>query len=172
MRPYSEPIQVKGQCFANKVPIQKKKFGFAAAVNSVVVAVIRKAFAVDVVVSCHYILLLDSFFSLLTLLVFQAIKLRYCRRCYFCYCGHRIEINRKASRVGTFEVCVSTHVSLRMFIMQVLASQLPFLANRNAELAVPPLFWPDNCIKVGGHVAMLSGPTVYTLYCAVVLLLI
>ena len=73
-----------------------------------------------------------------------------------------MEINRKATRVGAFEVCVSTHVSLRMFIMQVLASQLPFLANRNAELAVPPLFWPDNCIKIGGHVALLSGPTVYT----------
>ena len=79
---------------------------------------------------------------------------------------HRIEINRKATRVGTFEVCVPTHVSLRMFIMQVLASQLPFLANRNAELAVPPLFWPVNCIKIGGHVALLSGPTVYSLYCA------
>ena len=51
-----------------------------------------------------------------------------------------------------------------MFIMQVLASQLPFLA----ELAVPPLFWPDNCIKIGGHVALLSGPTVYTLYCGLV----
>ena len=76
---------------------------------------------------------------------------------------HRIEINRKATRVGTFEVCVSTHVSLRMLIMLVLASQLPFLANRNAELAVPPLFWPDKCIKIGGHVALLSGPTVYTL---------
>ena len=66
---------------------------------------------------------------------------------FFCRC-HRIEINRKATRVGTFEVCVSTHVSLRMFIMQVLASQLPFLANRNAELAVPPLFWPDTCISL------------------------
>ena len=84
----------------------------------------------------------------------------------FQYLYHRIEINRKATRVGTFEVCVSTHVSLRMFIMLVLASQLPFLANRNAELAVPPLFWPDKCIKIGGHVALLSGPTVYTLYCA------
>ena len=52
--------------------------------------------------------------------------------------------------------------------MQILASQLPFLANRNAELAVPPLFWPDNCIKIGGHVALLSGPTVYTLYCGYV----
>ena len=81
--------------------------------------------------------------------------------------SHRIEINRKATRVGTFEVCVSTHASLRMFIMQVLASQLPFLANRNAELAVLPLLWPVNCIKIGGHVALLSGPTVYSLYCAV-----
>ena len=79
---------------------------------------------------------------------------------------HRIEINRKATRVGTFEVCVSTHVSLRMFIMQVLASQLPSLANRNTELAVPPLLWPVNCIKIGGHVALLSGATVYSLYCA------
>ncbi len=54
------------------------------------------------------------------------------------------------SQVGTFEVCVLTHVALRMFIMQVLASQLHFLANRNAELAVPPLFWPVNCIKNRG----------------------
>ena len=76
---------------------------------------------------------------------------------------HRIEINRRTTRVGTFEVCVSTHVSLRMFIMQVLASQLPSLANRNAELAVPPLFWPVNCIKIGGHVTLLSGTTVYSL---------
>ena len=57
-----------------------------------------------------------------------------------------------------------------MFIMQVLASQLPFLANRNDELAVPPLFWPDKCIKIGGHVALLSGPTVYTLYCVLTLI--
>ena len=54
-----------------------------------------------------------------------------------------------------------------MFIMQVLASQLHFLANRNAGLAIPPLFWPVNCIKTGGHVVLLSGPTVYSLYCAV-----
>ena len=74
-----------------------------------------------------------------------------------------IEINRKATRVRTFEVCVPTHVSLRMFIMQVLASQLPFLGHRNAELAVPPSFWPVNCIKIGGHVALLSGSTVYCL---------
>ena len=56
-----------------------------------------------------------------------------------------------------------------MFIVQVLASQLPFLANRNAELAVPPLFWPVNCIKIGTYVALLSGPTVYTLFCASVM---
>ena len=49
--------------------------------------------------------------------------------------------------------------------MQVLASQLHFLTNRNAELAIPPLFWPVNCIKIGGHVALLSDPTVYSLYC-------
>ena len=51
--------------------------------------------------------------------------------------------------------------------MQVLASQLHFLANKNAELAIPPLFWPVNCncIKIGRHVALLSDPTVYSLYC-------
>ena len=57
-----------------------------------------------------------------------------------------------------------------MFIMQVLASQLHFLANRNAGLAIPPLFWPVNCIKIGGHVALLSGPTVYSLYCGTTVL--
>ena len=51
-----------------------------------------------------------------------------------------------------------------MFIMQVWASQLPFPANKHAELAVPPLSSPVNCIKVGGHVKLLSG--VYFLYCA------
>ena len=51
-----------------------------------------------------------------------------------------------------------------MFIMQVLASQLHFLANKNAELAIPPLFWSVSCIKIGGHVALLSDPTVYSLY--------
>ena len=50
--------------------------------------------------------------------------------------------------------------------MQVLATQLHFLANRNAGLAIPLLFWPVNWIKIGGHVALLSGPTVHSLYCA------
>ena len=57
------------------------------------------------------------------------------------------KINRRVTRVGTSEVYVPTRVVLRMFIMQVLASQLHFLANRNAELVIPPLFWPVNCIK-------------------------
>ena len=79
---------------------------------------------------------------------------------------HRIVINRRVPRVGTFEACVPTHVALRIFIMQVLASQLLFLANRNAGLAISPLFWSVNCIKIGGHVALLSDPTVNCLYCA------
>ena len=52
-----------------------------------------------------------------------------------------------------------------MFIMQVLASQMLFLANRNAGQAISPLFWPVNCIKIGGHVALQSDPTVNCLYC-------
>ena len=53
-----------------------------------------------------------------------------------------------------------------MFIMQVLdlASQFHFLANRNAGLAIPPLLWPVNCIKIGGHVALLGGSIVHSLY--------
>ena len=62
------------------------------------------------------------------------------------------KVNRRVTGVGTFEVCVPTHVALRMFIMQVLASQLHFLANRNAGLAIPPLFWAVNCIKIAGHI--------------------
>ncbi len=56
------------------------------------------------------------------------------------------------------------HVALRIFIMQVLASRLHFLANKNAELAVPPLFWPVNCIKIGRHVALLSCSSIYFLF--------
>ena len=33
------------------------------------------------------------------------------------------------------------------------------------NLAVPPLLWPVNCIKIGRHVALQSGPAVYSLYC-------
>ena len=58
-------------------------------------------------------------------------------------------------------------VALCMFIVQVLASQLHFLANRNAGLAILPLLWPVNCIKIGGHVALLSDPTVHSLYSGV-----
>ena len=75
-------------------------------------------------------------------------------------------INSRVTRVGNFEVFASMHVALRMFIIQVLASQLHFLANKNAELAIPPLFWPVNCIKIGRHVALLSDPIVYSLYWA------
>ena len=52
-----------------------------------------------------------------------------------------------------------------MLNMQVLASQLTFLTNRDAELAALPIFWPINCIKNRKHVTLLSGPTVYSLYC-------
>ena len=30
---------------------------------------------------------------------------------------------------------------------------------------VPPLFWPVNCIKIQGHVALLSDSTAYSPYC-------
>ena len=47
--------------------------------------------------------------------------------------------------------------------MQVLASQLHCLTNRNAGLTVPPLLWPVDCIKLGVDVEQPSGPTVYSL---------
>ena len=53
---------------------------------------------------------------------------------------------------------VATHVALRMFIVH-------FLANKNARLDIPPLFWPVDCLKIGEHVALLSCPTVHSLYC-------
>ena len=46
-----------------------------------------------------------------------------------------------------------------------MASPLLFLANRNAGQAIPRLFWPVNCIKIGGHVELLSDPTVNCLFC-------
>ena len=57
-------------------------------------------------------------------------------------------------------MCRHAHVPLRMFIIRVLASQLPFLAHRNTELAIPPLFWPVSYIKIGEHVTLLSDSTV------------
>ena len=60
------------------------------------------------------------------------------------------ELNRRATRVETFEVCVPTHAALRMFIIQLLVSELHFVTNRNAEVAYPLLFSPGNCMKIGG----------------------
>ena len=51
----------------------------------------------------------------------------------------RIELRR--NYYGGSMVCVAAHVPLRMLPVQVLASQLHFLDNSNAELAAPPLFW-------------------------------
>ena len=45
---------------------------------------------------------------------------------------YRIENNQRVTLVETFVVFVSTHVTLRMFILQVLATKLHFLADRNA----------------------------------------
>ena len=44
-------------------------------------------------------------------------------------------MNRRASCVGTFEVFEAAHVALRTLLAIFAASQLHFLANRNAELA-------------------------------------
>ena len=75
-------------------------------------------------------------------------------------------MNREVTGVGSFEFYVPTHVALSTFIMQVLASQLYFLTNRNAGRAIPPLLWPFSCIKIGRHVPLLSDPTVHSLFCA------
>ena len=72
---------------------------------------------------------------------------------------------RAVTPVGTFEVCVPTHAALRIFIMQALASQLHFLTNRNAELAVPPLLWPVNYIKNRGTCGTAEWPYFFAGLC-------
>ena len=137
--------------------------------------------AVDNIHCCHFLLLYSYSLNKKRITFYSGSSLKGCKLHHFANLvtktmsvymeadiiasGTEYKINRKATRVGTFEVCVPTYVALHMHIMQVLASQLPFLANRNAELAIPPLFWPVNCIKIGEHVALLSGPTVYYLFC-------
>ena len=60
----------------------------------------------------------------------------------------RIGCIQKATQLLS-HACRITHVNV---IVQILASQLHFLGNNNAELAaVPPILWPVNCIDVGGH---------------------
>ena len=55
----------------------------------------------------------------------------------------------RSPRITTFEVCVPTHIALRMFILHALTSQWHFLTNRNAELVVAPSLWRVNCTEVG-----------------------
>ena len=45
------------------------------------------------------------------------------------------------------------------------AQSIALSGQRNAEPAVLALFWPVNCIKIGGHVALLgSCPSIYFLF--------
>ena len=74
------------------------------------------------------------------------------------YIRQRIENKQKDH---SREPCVAAYVALRMLIMHVLSSQLPFLANRNAEVAI---ILASESHKIGGHVALLSCPTVYSLW--------
>ena len=70
----------------------------------------------------------------------------------------------RVPHVGNFEVCVPTHYACSLF--RLWPVNCLFLTNRNAELAVPPLFWPVNCMKIGGHVVLLSAWLYcYSLYC-------
>ena len=57
-------------------------------------------------------------------------------------------------------------IALRMFIMRVLASQLPFQANKNAEIGCFAIILASQWHKNRGHAGLLSGCTVYSLYCA------
>ena len=59
---------------------------------------------------------------------------------------------------------MSAHVVLRHVISILSASQLHFLANKNTGWSKPV-----NCINVGRQFAVLSGPTVYSLYCVIII---
>ena len=71
------------------------------------------------------------------------------------------ELKRRATRVGNFEVFVPGIVHVHYVSS---GQSIAFFADENAELAVPPLFWPVNCINIGGQVALPTSPTFYSLY--------
>ena len=76
-------------------------------------------------------------------------------RFYACMCTE-LELNRRATQSEPLKF-MSRARALHMLFMQVPASQLPFLANRNAKL-----FWPVICIKIGGDVAHVYGKFKYS----------
>ena len=79
---------------------------------------------------------------------------------------YSLENRQKGHSSRNFEVCVPTHAALPNFIMQVLSNQLHFLANRNAGMAITPLYYSGQTIayRIGEHVALLSGSTVRSPY--------
>ena len=84
------------------------------------------------------------------------------------YYIHRIENKQKGhSSRNLSSLC--PHACRITHVHYVNSGQsIAFSDNRNAGLAIPPLFWPVNCIKIGGHVALLSCSTVHSLYCVTV----
>ena len=77
-----------------------------------------------------------------------------------------VEKYRKMWKIQSCEVCDFCTVLYyaRFCIIIVFCISLHFLAKRDDELAFPPLFWSVSCIKIGGHVALLSCLSIYFLF--------
>ena len=97
----------------------------------------------------------------------------YCTAYHAMHIPQNKDIYRRATRVGTYEVCVAAHIALRMLsrrcpplLQQDKCMLISITANKHAVLAGCSAFWPDTAYflhKKGRHVAPLSGPSVYFL---------
>ena len=61
------------------------------------------------------------------------------------------------NKMSFIRLCMCTYV--HYYIHYVGTGQSIAFSGQNAILAIPPLVWPVNCIKIGGHVALLSVST-------------
>ena len=76
------------------------------------------------------------------------------------------DLYRRAAFVGTFNLPVLAHIALRNLLSPVTGNQLHVFINKHALLAGCSGFWPVNCTnlhKKWGHIARLSGPSVYSI---------
>ena len=71
---------------------------------------------------------------------------------------HRIRKHTEGSLKSEYLKFLTPRLSVRMLSAKTLVRQLLFVANKNAEPADPPLFWPVNCITL--H--KILGDTLYS----------
>ena len=65
--------------------------------------------------------------------------------------------NSAEINLGCAKAILCSLVAMHIALCTGFGQSFAFLANKNAEPPVPPLFWSENCINVGRQIVVLNN---------------